>query len=360
MFDAQLKDQVRNFIAWNELPAQAEAYGMAPLLWHHLRRSSAKLPVETERVLRGLYLRHRLNNQISAAALIEILEIFGAAGIQPVILKGLAMAYEYYPDPALRPFCDIDLLFKQNEVLPAVHLLADAGFQVEFPSSKRIPKSIIVIAPVRAGVRVNIEAHHYDPSARLIDGSHDEEFKGFDSPPVPVTLDDKIFYAPTPQETLLYLSRHFVHHFLRVTSEHPLQLKWVADIISVVERHANSLDWSDLQKNHPDLLNRLEVFYSLTPMPEALRGIIPVPRISPPVGCGQYPNGWPHYKIGQWKRFGFRRFLRRTFTPRSAWWLRLYYGIDEKRVFWYRLAHPLYVFKLVFWAVIDAIGWFKE
>jgi hypothetical protein len=358
-FDQELADQLRGFTEWKELPAQAEAHGMAPLLWHHLRNARVQVPEETARILRGLYLRHRVNNQIHARVLMEILGILGEAGIQPQVLKGLALAYQYYPDPALRPVSDIDLLVRQCDFIPALKLLSEAGFDLPLPSpSKRIPKSIGGFSPTRDGIRVMVELHYYDPQGRAPDGSPDDEFAGFDSAPVPVTMDEGIFYTSTPLETLLYLSRHLARHLLETTAERPLQLKWVADIISLVERHAGSLDWSSLQQDHPDLMTRLEVFYSLTPIPPALSGTLPIRQVPPPEGCSQYPSGWPHHKIHQWKRFGFWRFLRQTFTPPSVWWLRLYYGISERNAFWYgHVVYPLQIPNLMFWAALDSIGW---
>jgi len=357
-FDEELTRQLRGFTDWASLPAQAEIHGMSPLLWHHLRNAQAQIPEETARTLRGLYLRHRLNNQIHLRVLLEMMDILQQENIQPVVLKGLALAHTLYPDPALRPVSDLDLLFKQDEALSAARLLANAGFQVDLPTSKRIPKTIFVTAPMRDGIRVNIEAHHYDPKGRAPDGSRDDEFIGFDSPPEAVRLDEGTFPAPPPLETLLYLSRHLGRHLFETTAERPLQLKWTADIISLVERHAASLDWESLRQTHPELLTRLELFYSLTPIPPTLSGVLPIRRISPPADCNQYSSGWPHHKISQWKRFGFWRFLRQTFSPPSVWWLRLTYGIEERPAFWYgRVVYPLQVIRLAFWAVVDSIRW---
>jgi hypothetical protein len=357
-FEEELARHLREFTDWASLPAQAEMYGMAPLLWYHLRNAQAQVPEEIARTLRGLYLRHRLNNQIHLRVLLEMLEILQQENIHPLVLKGLAIAHTLYPDPALRPVSDLDLLFKQDEVLPALRLLADDGFQVEFPTSKRIPKSIGVTAPLRDGIRVNIEVHHFDPKGRAPDGSRDDEFIGFDSAPEAVRLDEGTFLAPPPLETLLYLSRHLGRHLLETTAERPLQLKWTADMVSLVERHAHSLDWDNLRRTHPELLTRLELFYSLTPIPPALSGALPIRQISPPADCNQYPNGWPHHKISNWKRFGFWHFLRQTFSPPSTWWLRLYYGIEERSAFWYgRVVYPLQVINLAFWAVMDSMGW---
>jgi len=356
-FDEELARQLCDFTDWVSLPALAEIHGMSPLLWHHLRNAQAKIPAETARVLRGLYLRHRLNNQIHLRVLLEMMEILQRENIRPLVLKGLALAHTLYSDPALRPVSDLDLLFQQSEVMPALRLLKEAGFQVEFPTSKPIPKSIVVTAPLRDGIRVSIEAHHYDPKGRAPDGSRDDEFIGFNSPPEAVRLDEGTFLAPPPLETLLYLSRHLGRHLFETPPERPLQLKWMADMVSLVERHAALLDWDNLRRTHPELLTRLELFYSLTPIPTALSGILPIRRISPPADWGKHPSGWPHRKISQWKRFGFWRFLKQTFSPPPLWWLRLTYGIEERSAFFYgRVVYPLQVMNLAFWAVVDWAG----
>ncbi len=133
---AQLQEQLRHFTAWKESPVQAELHGMAPLLWHHIHRSGFSIPPEIEQALRGSYLRQRYFTQAHTRVLLEITELFEEAGIRALVLKGLGLAYQIYPDPALRPISDIDLFLKKDEVIPALHLLADAGFRVDTP---RIP-----------------------------------------------------------------------------------------------------------------------------------------------------------------------------------------------------------------------------
>jgi hypothetical protein len=361
-FYKQLTDQLRTYTAWDELPAQAEIHGMAPLLWHHIRKADISIPEETHLLLGGLYLRHRLQNQIHANVLMEIMEILQSAGIQPLVLKGLALAYEYYPDPALRPISDIDLLFKQDEILPALSLLADAGFDADLPSPtlKRLPKELTAVSPPRDRVRVNVELHHYDPNGRsMVDHSLDDEFMGFSAQPHSVKVNNGFIFVPDPLNTLDYLIRHLLRHLFVATASIPLPLKWIADIISLAEHHAETINWSQ----DPALLNRLEVLYSLTPLPENLVNVIPIRQIEPPDGAGQYPQGWPQEVNPQWKQFGFLYYMRRTLTSPSYirhtlsapsnWWLRLYYGIDDASVFWYgQVVYRLQVLKMIPWKLI--------
>ena len=354
----QLSRQIEAFTCWQELPAQAELHGMAPLLWHHLRRSGISLPAETERAITGLYLRHRASNLVHTRTLEEIVTLFEQAGIRPLVLKGLALAYEYYPDPALRPIRDIDLLLKQDEIKPALDLLADAGFRVDTPPASRIPgllpKELTADSPLHKGLITHIELHHYDPRQRILnDSTPDDNFIGFDASPHKLLIGKSAVYVPAPVDTLNYLFRHLKKHLLVGTTNSPLLLKWVADIVSVVERHAETLDWDYLRRQDPAFLERLEVFYSLTPMPEIYAKIIPVGQVTFPSGLNQYPKGWPNAKIKKWRQVGLLRFFWQTFTPPSEWWLRLYYGIGKGSCFWYgQVVHRIRIIGLMIWLLI--------
>src|SRR5688500_16619285 len=111
--DEQLAGGIEGFTAWNDLPRQAELHGMGPLLWHHIRRLDLAIPHETKKILSGLYLRQRVFQQVQVQVMLEIISLLEQHDIRAVLLKGLALAYEYYPDPILRPASDIDLLLKK-------------------------------------------------------------------------------------------------------------------------------------------------------------------------------------------------------------------------------------------------------
>jgi hypothetical protein len=336
--DAELAHQVAAFTAWKELPVQAELHGMGPLLRHHLKRVQIEIPEETKRALDGLYLRHRRLNQVNTDVLLEITSMFEKEGIRALVLKGLALAYEYYPDPALRPASDIDLLLETEDVLPALNLLKKAGFDVNTLLTPRdlLPKELIVDSPPQDGFRTHIELHHHDPHQRAARGyQQDDEFEGFESQPHSLTIDGGIVYVPAPMDTLGYLLRHFERHLFEARDDKPLQLKWIADIVSLVERHATEIDWVEIKRNNPALLERLDVFYSLSPLPQHLARIIPIKQTTSPAGINQYPQGWPQNSAKKAKQVGFLRFIRDTLTPPSIWWLRLYYGIPAPFCFVY-------------------------
>ncbi len=364
VFYEQLARQIDRFTAWQELPSQAETHGMAPLLWHHIHKSGSAIPSETERTLKGLYLRQRSFNRAYALELKNIISLFEKNSIRALTLKGLALAYEYYPEPGLRPLSDIDLLLDQKDVLRGLRLLSEAGFSTRFPNAtlKRVPNQLTADSPLRDGISVRVELHHFDPEGGYEKGnSHDPEFGGFYASPQIVMIDRTVIYAPTYMETLHYLSRHITKHLFIGNLEKPMQFKWIADLVSLVERHASEMDWSHLQQSYPDILQRLEVIYSLTPLPDRLASVIPIRQIVSPDGLNQYPPGWPHQSVREWKKVGYLRFIWQVFVAPSDWWLQLYYGINERRLFWYRhIVYRAQVLKAMFWMLLRKMGHFSD
>ncbi len=53
------------------------------------------------------------------------------AGLAPIALKGAWLAWHAYPDPALRPMRDLDLLLDADTAIPAFELLKSKGYRAE-------------------------------------------------------------------------------------------------------------------------------------------------------------------------------------------------------------------------------------
>jgi hypothetical protein len=359
-FYEQLARQLEEFTAWSDLPIQAELHGMAPLLRYHIIQSGFPIPEETKRILTGLYLRHREFNKVQTQSLVRIMALFEQSGIRPLLLKGLGLAYQYYPEPALRPISDIDLLVQASEVAEVQHLLTIAGYNPTFPEPHFgwNSKEMVAQSPFKNGISTRMEIHHYDQSHRVYDDlSHDQEFAGFELPPVTISIEGQAIRMPAPTDNIRYLSRHIAHHLPNATVEKPLQLKWSADIISLVERHADSIDWKFIRKRDPATLGRLEVLFSITPLHPNCSKIIPIRQLKSPQGVNQYPTGWPKQAFRQIKFSNLGQFWMQTFKPPSEWWLRLYYGIYQPFVFWYGwLLYPLRTLKMLFLALVRSIN----
>jgi hypothetical protein len=80
---------------------------------------------------RGVLVAARLSAEARARAVARVLEPLGAAcaaeGVAPVLLKGVALHGDLYPDPALRPVSDVDLLVAPGSFPALRRALATAG-----------------------------------------------------------------------------------------------------------------------------------------------------------------------------------------------------------------------------------------
>jgi hypothetical protein len=125
-------------------------------LWHHRLQAAGlleRLPPATAQALRTArqaaaagYLAHRW-------ALAQVDELFSAQGIAYVVMKGVHVRECIYPDPAVRPASDIDILIAPQDRRRAAQLLLDNGFTAQV-----LPNNVSFEASFRKGP-VDIDLH---------------------------------------------------------------------------------------------------------------------------------------------------------------------------------------------------------
>jgi hypothetical protein len=101
--------------------------GAAALAWKRvsqseLRASPAALQLEQA------YRLHALQSAIHERDIQDVLAVLGRAGIEPVLVKGWAIA-RLYPESGLRPYGDIDLCVNPNQFVSAKAALRNAAKQ---------------------------------------------------------------------------------------------------------------------------------------------------------------------------------------------------------------------------------------
>jgi hypothetical protein len=120
---------VQETMAWASLTDAAEYHGLAPILYRALNSAGlGQIPENVAARLRDCYGHSARRNGILTARLLTLLSAFGAGGIAVVPLKGPVLAESLYPDPVLRPFSDLDLLVRKQDVPAAVQLLTREGY----------------------------------------------------------------------------------------------------------------------------------------------------------------------------------------------------------------------------------------
>lgn len=113
---------------WGRALARADAEGLLPLLYWALRDDPGAVPAPVLGSLRRAFLRNLARNIQLLRELEPVLEHIRRAGLRAALTKGGRLALEVYPDLALRPFWDIDLIVHPADWAPLLRVLDRLGF----------------------------------------------------------------------------------------------------------------------------------------------------------------------------------------------------------------------------------------
>lgn len=129
-----------------ETPAPARELGtgaaggqlLAPLIARNMADGGARLDARLQTYLRTALVREELRARALRRICGETRDALTAAGILPVLLRGLAASETVYPEPTLRHTHDLDLLVGADSLGEAVRALGGAGFRAD-PSAAAPP-----------------------------------------------------------------------------------------------------------------------------------------------------------------------------------------------------------------------------
>jgi len=150
--------------AWTEFASAAERNRLAPLAYARLKplAENAGVPEAVLRSLRNAYGRALRSAELYQAELLRLLDLFGAASVPVVVLRGPGSGLRLYGDPALRPFTDLDLLTPRPGLAAAEKCLEAAGYA---PLDARLPPAYFAryhlhIAYRHPAAGMMVELHH--------------------------------------------------------------------------------------------------------------------------------------------------------------------------------------------------------
>lgn len=328
-----LRQAIKSFDDWDTLVTEAENYAVAPLLFTNLRASNIEIPPASKRQLYALVQRHRWANDARAKELVEITEACQKNSLQLIVLKGSFLAHSIYPDPSLRPMSDIDLLASPDQAAEVINILRELGYST----------------PEQAGSQYMSEHHHLpgahttrDGQGILVEVHHDALSGDVDAsittlnltaPLQKFTINGDSNNALGHQDQL----RHLYHHMSEPATR--LKLIWCVDIVFYASHFANEIDWQELEKNYPKVLNALRLVDFIIPLPANVRVHIKENKGPMPAG-----TGISILPLSTILRKPVKQRISDLLYP-SNWWLRLYYGIppDDSLFLTRWIRHPLQV-----------------
>ena len=314
------------FSDWEALVPRAEAHGLAPLLRAHLRASGVAPPAGVASQLLGLAALHRRRAADQEAALGGVLAALAEVDVSPLLLKGAVLARLIYPEPALRPMADLDLLVAPNDLDRAWRALLRLGFSESPPPPSRTAEKHRAATRESGGVMVSVELHF---ELLAPEGGRTDPRAAWSSLVASaITLDVAGHSARTlgPTRFLWNLCRHLRAHADVFT---PLRLVWIADVVAFAERFVAEIDWPNLRERDPEVIRTLSLLDAVVPLAPAVRAATGLELAGTQSGREWADfTGWPRHSLAELRAVGLNaeRIARATLWP-SAWWLRLHHGL---------------------------------
>ncbi len=204
---------------------------LLPLLYANLHDLGVADPALAR--YKNVYRHARLHNQVLTRQALEALELLAGAGIEGMLLKGIAFIALYYGQFGLRPMNDIDVMVRPETAEQAVDVLLGAGWRVKHPDWT-------VKWMIAHGHAVTLErgASELDLHWRVLQDRYyisDEQCW---------TEGQTVAISGKPAKTLSDTD-HLLHtcvHGARWNEVSPI--RWVADAAFILRR--GSIDWSRL------------------------------------------------------------------------------------------------------------------
>ncbi len=157
---ARLRELLRA-VSWPALFTMAEEHGVIASLSGSLRRFDESIaPPDIAQKIREYHRAQVLSAMKMTAELFRLVDLFRAAGLETVLVKGPTLAMRAYGDTGSRIFGDLDLIVRQRDILRATELMISAGYDFEVsPDEIRAAKIPGQYSFVRKGAPLLVELH---------------------------------------------------------------------------------------------------------------------------------------------------------------------------------------------------------
>lgn len=272
-----LRHALRAFAAldWAATAARAEHERLAPILYVALRGGAAPAPVLAR--LRTAWMAAERQHLAAGAQLRDLLRAFREADIQTIVLKGPLLAAEYYSDPALRPFTDLDLLVRRRDRERAIEVLSALGYAHGSPGRSltyELEHAPAAYFAAPGGARLPVDLHWecvaHPGGSRGIELAAEEIW----SRTVPSRSWGAAARTLATEDLLIYLAAHLaIHHSLAGAL-------WQLDVALVVKRHGATLDWDAVVARSRRWGAAGAVYFALRTVGEALGVMAPPPALN--------------------------------------------------------------------------------
>jgi len=248
---------------WNLALELAEEHSVLGVVAARMKeKGDVGMPPDAWEKLQGRMRTQHLFSLSMTAELFRILDAFGRAGIETILVKGPVVSFLAYDDPAVRSYVDLDLLVRDRAILAASRILTTLGFEADVPEAAilagKIPGEYLF---KRAGAQQIVELHtektfRYYPRPMRIEDLFTRRRR--------VPLEGREVPALCLEDELVLNCIHGAKHFWE-------RLMWPADIAAIVARHPE-ISWERVREAARDVGAERTVHVGLA-LAESLLGV---------------------------------------------------------------------------------------
>lgn len=186
----------------------SEEQGIQPLLRHNLKAARIwdSWPQPLRAAIEDRAVKDALMAELWRGEARRVLDALGEEGIPVLVLKGAALANSIYPNAGLRPSCDVDLLFRREDIDRMRPVLAGLGFELYAAYSYQETHTR-KMGPV---VRYNLDCHWAITDREMLSRDFDFDEIAACSVPVPALGPHARTLGTT--DALLLACMHVAHH----------------------------------------------------------------------------------------------------------------------------------------------------
>jgi hypothetical protein len=238
------------------------SYRLIPMLYKKLESlEGINIKSDTMGRLKGIYRYFFYMNNLVIHRFSKTLEILNLAGFKVMLLKGIALVLGgYYKEYSLRPMNDVDIFIEEDRVGEAIRLLYQNGWK-KFSSAPQFHE---------VGALIKVDGYVLDIHFHLlrqccwknIDSDLWEYANRIDFKGIPL-------YILDPADNII---QNCARGVLR--SSIP-SLRWIIDVITIIDKHEGSVDWERLINKAKKRLLTLTLLYTLRYVESIASGRVP-------------------------------------------------------------------------------------
>jgi hypothetical protein len=177
----------------------------------------------------------------------EIIEAFLEQDVRVLVLRGPALAFSLYPDPAMRPSSDLDLLVAPENVIQARDILESLGYKClakRFETAKDFFREECFVHQSNPGSKFPVDLHwvHWELHP-FFKGSEEVDIRDLFQRGWKVETPTLTFETLHPVDYLIHSAIHLI-----MIHKSEMRLSWICDTALLAQHLQVPNDWQTLQE----------------------------------------------------------------------------------------------------------------